>query len=116
MTKSYKIDNNYCSVQGGSFNFDTWDTWAKSSKNPNVRVFLGLPGSKSAAGSGYVTAATLQSTIPSLRSQYSSFGGVMMCRYYVYHDCNNDMYSYLILKGMHLRLLTIPKSALTLQL
>ncbi|KAG2171822.1 hypothetical protein INT43_008202 [Umbelopsis isabellina] len=71
--------NNYCSVQGGSFNFNTWDNWAKtSSVNPNVKVFLGLPGSTGAAGSGYVNANTLKSTIPSLRSQYSSFGGVMM--------------------------------------
>ncbi|CAM0136990.1 Chitinase 2 [Umbelopsis sp. WA50703] len=71
--------NNYCSVEGGSFNFDTWDNWAKNSAvNPNVKVFLGLPGSTNAAGSGYVSASTLETTIPSLRSQYSSFGGVMM--------------------------------------
>ncbi|KAI9284552.1 glycoside hydrolase superfamily, partial [Umbelopsis sp. AD052] len=109
--------NNYCSVSGGSFNFNTWDTWAKSSKNPNVRIFLGLPGSKGAAGSGYVSASTLQSTIPSLRSQYSSFGGVMMCRY-----CSITMSAILqithrfILQGTHLKLSTILKSALTLPL
>lgn len=71
--------NNYCSVQGGSFNFDTWDNWAKTqAKNPNVKVFLGLPGSTTAASSGYVPYATLTGTIDSLKSQYSSFGGVMM--------------------------------------
>lgn len=71
--------NNYCSVSGGQFNFDTWDNWAKSTAvNKNVRVFLGLPGSTTAAGSGYVPFSTLQSTITSTGSQYSSFGGVMM--------------------------------------
>lgn len=71
--------NNYCSVQGGNFNFDTWDNWAKTqSKNPNVKVFLGVPGSTTAANSGYVPYATLTGTIDSLKSQYKSFGGVMM--------------------------------------
>ncbi|KAH8554469.1 glycoside hydrolase superfamily [Umbelopsis sp. PMI_123] len=71
--------NNYCSVQGGNFNFDIWDNWAKTqSKNSNVKVYLGVPGSTSAASSGYVPYSTLTSTIDSLKSQYSSFGGVMM--------------------------------------
>jgi chitinase len=69
--------NNYCSVQG-SFNFDTWDNWATTqSKNPNVKVYLGVPGSTTAANSGYVPYTTLTSTIDSLKS-YKSFGGVMM--------------------------------------
>jgi chitinase len=71
--------NNYCSVQGGSFNFGTWDNWAKTqSKNPDVKIYLGVPGSTSAASSGYVPYNTLTGTIDSLKSQYSSFGGVMM--------------------------------------
>ncbi|KAI8577385.1 hypothetical protein K450DRAFT_177900 [Umbelopsis ramanniana AG] len=71
--------NNYCSVQGGNFNFGTWDNWAKTqSKNPNVKIYLGVPGSTSAASSGYVPYNTLTGTIDSLKSQYSSFGGVMM--------------------------------------
>ncbi|KAG2184468.1 hypothetical protein INT43_000377 [Umbelopsis isabellina] len=69
--------NNYCSVQG-TFNFDTWDNWASTqAKNPNVKVYLGVPGSTSAASSGYVPYSTLTTTIDSLKS-YKSFGGVMM--------------------------------------
>ncbi|CAM0139748.1 Chitinase 2 [Umbelopsis sp. WA50703] len=71
--------NNYCSVEGGSFNYDTWNTWATgTSVNPNVRLFVGVPGSTTAASSGYVSLANLESTVSSLRSQYTSFGGVMM--------------------------------------
>lgn len=66
-------------MQGGNFNFGTWDNWAKTqSKNPNVKIYLGVPGSTSAASSGYVPYNTLTGTIDSLKSQYSSFGGVMM--------------------------------------
>lgn len=43
--------NNWCETfnfQVGSstqsaFNFGVWDNWAKSSKNPAVKVFLGFP-------------------------------------------------------------------------
>ncbi|KAJ6529109.1 glycoside hydrolase [Mycena vulgaris] len=59
------------------WNFDQWDTWAKGSLNPNAkpwhilnRWLLGAPAS-SAAGGGYVNAATLGSI-------YSSLGGVML--------------------------------------
>lgn len=78
--------NNYCGVQSftsgtdtqNNFNFDTWDNWAKTeSKNPDVKVFIGIPGAPSAAGSGYVTAAAL-APIVSYAKNYSSFGGVMM--------------------------------------
>lgn len=74
--------NNYCSVQGGSFNYATWDTWATgTSINKNVRIYIGVPGSTTAAGSGYVPLSALESTISSTRSTYKSFGGVMMCKY-----------------------------------
>ncbi|KAI9275856.1 glycoside hydrolase superfamily [Phascolomyces articulosus] len=67
--------NNYCSC-GGTFNFDTWDNWAKgTSPNKNVKVFLGLPGSPQAAGSGYQSMDQLQPILSKI-SQYSSFGGV----------------------------------------
>ncbi|KAF8632283.1 hypothetical protein AX15_002019 [Amanita polypyramis BW_CC] len=72
--------NNYCGNNNpSSFNFATWDKWAKSqSPNPNVKVYLGAPASFSAAGFGYVDAATLGNLAVSTRSQYSSFGGVML--------------------------------------
>ncbi|ORE05826.1 chitinase 2 [Rhizopus microsporus var. microsporus] len=69
--------NNYCSATGSSFNFDTWDNWAKTtSPNKNVKIMLTVPGSSTAAGSGYVPMSTLQTIVPSLSSKYSSYGGV----------------------------------------
>ncbi|KAI8339795.1 glycoside hydrolase superfamily [Choanephora cucurbitarum] len=70
--------NNYCSANSRSFNFKTWDHWAKhTSPNRNVKVFLGLPGSKQAAGSGYVHYNKLRRVIQNTKERYSSFGGVM---------------------------------------
>ncbi|KAI8083176.1 glycoside hydrolase superfamily [Halteromyces radiatus] len=70
--------NNYCSVKGGQFNYDTWENWAKKkSKNKNVQLFLGIPASASAAGSGYVPLSDLVKTISKLKSS-PHFGGVMM--------------------------------------
>ncbi|KAI8887563.1 carbohydrate-binding module family 19 protein [Backusella circina FSU 941] len=69
--------NNYCSVSGGSFNFDTWNNWAvNTSPNKNVKIMLTLPGSATAAGSGYVPISTIQSTVSTLASTYSNYGGV----------------------------------------
>ena len=54
------------------------DNWAKTtSPNRNVRVYVGAPGSSTAAGTGYVDASTLASIALQTRAQYSSFGGVM---------------------------------------
>lgn len=77
--------NNCCGLQSfvpgatsqNNFNFQTWDSWAKTvSMNPGVKVFLGIPGSASAAGSGYETGLALASIIACCK-QFSSFGGVM---------------------------------------
>ncbi|KAI9730048.1 MAG: hypothetical protein M1818_008317 [Claussenomyces sp. TS43310] len=77
--------NNYCGVNSyvagsstqNNFNFATWDNWAKTvSKNPNVKVLLGVPASSTAAGSGYLSASDLAPVI-TYSKQYSSFGGVM---------------------------------------
>lgn len=55
------------------------DTWAKTvAVNPNVKVYIGAPASSTAAGAGYVDAATLANIALETRSQYSSFGGVML--------------------------------------
>ncbi|EJF62645.1 glycoside hydrolase [Dichomitus squalens LYAD-421 SS1] len=75
--------NNYCSLpnfnNANDWDFGLWDTWAKTvSPNPNVKIYIGAPGSSSAAGSGYVDATTLANIALSTRSQYSSFGGVML--------------------------------------
>lgn len=77
--------NNYCGVNnyvaGAStqnYNFETWDTWAKNtSANPNVKVFVGVPGNTGAAGSGYLSASALQPVLE-YSANFSSFGGVMI--------------------------------------
>ncbi|RDW87300.1 glycoside hydrolase family 18 protein [Coleophoma crateriformis] len=78
--------NNYCGLQSytpgttvqNNFNFATWQNWAKTvSLNPNVKVFLGVPASSTAAGSGYLSAAALAPIIKYCKT-FSSFGGVMM--------------------------------------
>jgi chitinase len=77
--------NNYCGLESyvagastqNNFNFETWDNWAKTvSKNPAVKVLLGVPGSPSAAGSGYETGSALAAVISYCKT-FSSFGGVM---------------------------------------
>ncbi|KAK4516807.1 uncharacterized protein ATC70_011786 [Mucor velutinosus] len=70
--------NNYCSATSSSFNFNTWNAWAKSSPNSDVKVFLGIPGSSAAAGSGYVVFDSLEPIVKRLQSTYSNFGGVTL--------------------------------------
>ncbi|KAK3680566.1 glycoside hydrolase superfamily [Podospora appendiculata] len=82
---SVQFYNNYCGVSSyvpgsaaqSNFNFGTWDTWAKTvSKNPNVKILLGIPGSASAGG-GYVSGAQLAAVVAFSRG-FESFGGVMV--------------------------------------
>ncbi|KAF9941163.1 Chitinase 1 [Modicella reniformis] len=74
--------NNYCGTQSYgtfNFNFEQWDTWAKTtSVNRNVKIYLGVPASRTAANAGYVTPKKLQEIVDALRCKYSSFGGVML--------------------------------------
>ncbi|KAI9318454.1 glycoside hydrolase superfamily [Dichotomocladium elegans] len=71
--------NNYCAATTPNFNFETWDRWARSiSPNKNVKVYLGIPGSPTAAGSGYVHFNNLVPIVNSVMSTYSSFGGIAM--------------------------------------
>ncbi|KAJ5117646.1 class III chitinase [Penicillium atrosanguineum] len=77
--------NNWCETSNfqvgtsiqTAFNFDVWDKWAKSSPNPHVKVFLGIPANTGAAGAGYTSGSQLKAAI-AYSKQYSSFGGVMM--------------------------------------
>lgn len=78
--------NNYCGLQSftpgtsmqTTFNFDRWNAWAHQiSKNPDVRVYIGVPASPDAAGSGYESVSDLQPIID-YAATFSSFGGVMM--------------------------------------
>lgn len=69
--------NNYCNVDR-DFNWDTWTKYAaNTSPNKNIKIYLGLPGSTSAAGSGYVDISTVESTLKTIESD-SAFGGVML--------------------------------------
>ncbi|KAF9209732.1 Chitinase 1 [Haplosporangium sp. Z 27] len=74
--------NNYCGTQAygtPNFNFDQWDNWAKTTSiNKNVKIYLGVPASRTAANAGYVAPARLQEIVNALRCAYNSFGGVMM--------------------------------------
>ncbi|KAF9026268.1 Chitinase 1 [Haplosporangium bisporale] len=92
--------NNYCGTQAyGSFNFnfDQWDTWAKTTSiNKNVKVYLGVPASQTAANAGYVTIDRLRQIIDDVRCKYSSFGGVMMwdtSQAYANFDSTGTQYS-----------------------
>ncbi|CAO3640813.1 unnamed protein product [Cunninghamella echinulata] len=70
--------NNYCGVQSDQFNYDTWDQWTKEkSKNKDVQLFVGIPGSPSAAGSGYIPYNKVKSIYQQL-SSLDSFGGFML--------------------------------------
>ncbi|KAI0351780.1 glycoside hydrolase [Trametes cingulata] len=75
--------NNYCGLTNANnpndWDFDLWDNWAKNTAvNKNVKIYIGAPASSTAAGSGYVDASTLANIALQTRSQYSSFGGVML--------------------------------------
>lgn len=52
-------------------------TWAATAPNPNVKIFLGVPASPKAAGSGYQTFSQLTAVIDSIKNS-PAFGGVMM--------------------------------------
>ena len=77
--------NNWCEttnfVPGASsqnaFNFDVWDSWAKNSTNPDVKLLLGIPANTGAAGAGYASGPQLSAAIDYCKG-FSSFGGVMM--------------------------------------
>lgn len=77
--------NNFCGLQNfkpntttqNAFNLDVWDNWAKKSKNPNVKVLLGIPAAPTAAGSGYTTGSQLEQILL-YSKKFTNFGGVMM--------------------------------------
>ncbi|KAG0205411.1 Chitinase 1 [Mortierella sp. GBA30] len=100
--------NNYCGVQvfgSLNFNFEQWDTWAKTvSINKAVRVYLGVPASQRAANAGYVTSERLREIMIAVRCKYSSFGGIMMwdvSQAYGNYDSSGSQYS--IAAARHLK-------------
>lgn len=71
--------NNYCNLGTANFNWDTWKAYAEEkSPNSNIKLFLGLPGSASAASTGYQSNLTVvDAAVESLHSD-SNFGGIML--------------------------------------
>lgn len=72
--------NNYCGVDKPNwFNFEQWDEWANTvSANKDVRVYLGIPGSSTAASTGYMDIDKLEGLVKATRGKFGSFGGMMM--------------------------------------
>jgi len=75
--------NNYCGLNNfgtSSWNFDTWANWAATiSVNRNAKIYIGAPGAQSAAGSGYISLATMQNVVQQTATQFpDAFGGVML--------------------------------------
>lgn len=82
--------NNYCSLSGSSFNWDWWAEWAETtSKNKDIKLFLGLPGSSSAAPSGgYVEPSVVSTALTDdILPESSNFGGIMLWN--AYYATNN---------------------------
>lgn len=71
--------NNYCNLGSSSFNWDTWLDYAETdSPNKNIKLFVSVPASSRAAGSGYNDPSAVSQYLTSdiLNSKY--FGGISM--------------------------------------
>lgn len=70
--------NNYCNL-GASFNWDTWKDFAEnSSPNKDIKLYVGLPGATSSAGSGYADLTTVKKYVSDSIVKDSNFGGFML--------------------------------------
>lgn len=71
--------NNPCGIDKGSnFNWNTWKDYASStSKNSNVKIYLGIPASTTSASSGYSSPSTVSDIVAGIKGD-SCFGGIMM--------------------------------------
>ncbi|KAK0669591.1 hypothetical protein QBC41DRAFT_319644 [Cercophora samala] len=58
-------------------NFDAWATHLQSTNSSGAKIFIGLPGSSSAAGSGYLSPTNLRTVINKFKNR-AAFGGVMI--------------------------------------
>ncbi|CAX39561.1 chitinase precursor, putative [Candida dubliniensis CD36] len=63
--------NNYCSLNK-QFN---WNSWSNYARGKNIKLYLGLPGSSSSAGSGFVGLSTVQNAVASIKGDVN-FGGI----------------------------------------
>ncbi|GAU39774.1 hypothetical protein TSUD_220180 [Trifolium subterraneum] len=76
-------NNPPCQYSGGAISNleDAWKQWI--SDIPAKKIFLGLPASPQAAGSGFISATDLTSKVLPAIQDSSKYGGVMLwSRYY----------------------------------
>ncbi|KAJ1841744.1 Chitinase 2, partial [Coemansia sp. RSA 2703] len=72
--------NNFCNAGTENFNFDTWADWAKTtSKNPDVKLYIGSPACEACASTGYLGADKLGEVYNSVKgSNGDVLGGIML--------------------------------------
>ncbi|EGW32173.1 uncharacterized protein SPAPADRAFT_55693 [Spathaspora passalidarum NRRL Y-27907] len=68
--------NNNCQVSG-DFNFDVWQKFAESAPNPNIQLFVGVPGAPSDAITGFVTPKELAAALDDIKCD-DNFAGVSL--------------------------------------
>ncbi|KAF3990694.1 hypothetical protein FT663_01539 [Candidozyma haemuli var. vulneris] len=70
--------NNYCGL-GDNFNWDTWQKFAEEdSPNKDIKLYVGLPGAPSSAGSGYADLDKVKKNVGSDILNNKNFGGFML--------------------------------------
>ena len=70
--------NNPSCQLDGDFNFNTWSQYARSSSpNEKNKIFVGLPGSSSSSGSGFVSASVVKSQLEKIKCD-PNLGGVSL--------------------------------------
>lgn len=62
---------------GDSFNYDQWETFIATTKSKDAKLFIGLPGSPVAAGSGYIEPEAAAALMKEYMNR-TSFGGAMI--------------------------------------
>ncbi|KAM3525454.1 hypothetical protein NHJ13051_003971 [Beauveria bassiana] len=80
-------NNPGCDLKNANFNYKTWeDIIAASDKSKNAKLFVGVPSSDAAAGSGYVAPKDLEKVICPI-AKSPSFGGISI--WDMYRGLNN---------------------------
>lgn len=69
--------NNYCNLANSEFNYNTWESFAESAPNSNIKLYVGLPGSTASASTGYADVSTVRSQLADIKCD-SNFGGVAL--------------------------------------
>ncbi|RYP20702.1 hypothetical protein DL765_002652 [Monosporascus sp. GIB2] len=71
-------NNQGCEAKNNvGFNFKAWASFLQTTKNKDAEIFIGLPGSQTAAGSGYINRKRAKEVICEAKKS-KAFGGVML--------------------------------------